>query len=176
MDPNRPGRRCAPTGQPCFAIAPMIPSEFKFTVERIEKLSAPANGEVTFRDTEVKGLRLRLRSSGAATYEVRYRVGGGRAAPMRRHTIGSRQQISLATARRIAGEVLAKARAGHAPPVSGGLLQSKPRMKLVLGPKVSSTATSIISNQTALSRRTKSRHCYDASFLNSWVANATSRR
>lgn len=93
----------------------MIPSEFKFTVERIEKLAAPTHGELTFRDTEVRGLQIRLRSSGAATYEVRYRVGGGRAAPMRRHTIGSRQQISLATARRIAGDVLARARAGHDP-------------------------------------------------------------
>ena len=46
---------------------------------------------------------------------MRYRVGGGRGAPMRRHTIGSRQQISLATARRIAAEVLAKARAGQDP-------------------------------------------------------------
>jgi mRNA-degrading endonuclease toxin of MazEF toxin-antitoxin module len=119
MNPNAPDRRCAP-GVPqqtptLFAISPMIPSEFKFTVERIEKLSAPTHGELTFRDTEVRGLQIRLRSSGAGTYEVRYRVGGGRTAPMRRHTIGSRQQISLATARRIAGEVLAKARAGHDP-------------------------------------------------------------
>src|SRR4249919_4373572 len=93
----------------------MISTEFRFTVERIEKLAAPTHGELTFRDTEVRGLQIRLRSSGAGTYEVRYRVGGGRGAPMRRHTIGSRQQISLATARRIAGDVLAKARAGHDP-------------------------------------------------------------
>ena len=88
---------------------------FKFTIERIEKLAAPSDGEATFRDTEVRGLQVRVRASGAMTYEVRYRVGGGRGAPMRRHTIGPCQRVSLAAARKIASEVLARARNGHDP-------------------------------------------------------------
>ena len=60
---------------------------------KITKRSAddltPQNGpDVVLWDTEIKGFGVRSRSSGAKTYILHYRAGGGRSAPLRKLTIG----------------------------------------------------------------------------------------
>ena len=152
----------------------MVSSEFKFTVNRIERLVAPTEGELSLRDTEVKGLQIRLRSSGAGTYEVRYRVGGGR---VPRCAATQLDHASKYRSRRLGGlrpKSSQKRGLDKTRPANDARLRSKPRMKLVPGSRVSSMPTSIISKLTASSLRTKSRHCSGANSLNHSVANAIS--
>lgn len=60
----------------------------KITKRSVDALAAAPGSEVVLWDTQVKGFGVRVRSSGAKTYVVRYRLGTGRGAPIRNYTIG----------------------------------------------------------------------------------------
>src|SRR6266446_3534485 len=61
----------------------------KITIRTVAALVPEAEKEVTLRDSALAGFEVRARPGGAKVYTVRYRVGGGRNAPMRRVTIGA---------------------------------------------------------------------------------------
>jgi integrase len=60
----------------------------KITKRSVDGLAVPADGEAVLWDTEIKGFGLRVRSGGARTYVLHYRMGGGRKAALRKVTIG----------------------------------------------------------------------------------------
>jgi integrase len=60
----------------------------KITIRTVTALAAGGGKEVTLRDTVLSGFEVRARTGGAKVYSIRYRAGTGRAAPMKRFTIG----------------------------------------------------------------------------------------
>jgi integrase len=60
----------------------------KITKRSVDDLAPKNTPEVVLWDTEIRGFGLRARSSGAKTYILHYRPGGGRHAPLRKFTIG----------------------------------------------------------------------------------------
>jgi integrase len=60
----------------------------KITIKSVAALSAEDGKEVTLSDSALAGFEVRARAGGAKVYAIRYRVGGGRDAEMRRYTIG----------------------------------------------------------------------------------------
>jgi integrase len=70
----------------------------KLTQSRIDALKPPATGEYAVHDTEVPGLTLRVRSTGAMAWLLRYRV-GGRGSQERRLTLGDARKVSIKDAR-----------------------------------------------------------------------------
>jgi hypothetical protein len=59
----------------------------KITKSAVDAL-APSGAEVVLWDQEVRGFGIRARAGGAKTYILHYRTGSGRAAPLRKLTIG----------------------------------------------------------------------------------------
>ena len=61
----------------------------KVTKRTVDGLVVPGGAdEATLWDTEIKGFGIRARASGTKTYILHYRAGCGRAAPLRKVTIG----------------------------------------------------------------------------------------
>lgn len=91
---------CAPR------VPPLIPQPkrrkmiktTKLTQPRIDALKPPVSGEYTVHDAEVRGLSLRVRSSGSMVWSLRYRV-GGRNGSLRRLTLGDARKVSLKNVR-----------------------------------------------------------------------------
>jgi len=79
------------------------------------KTGAAAVNESLLSDTEVPGLSLRVLSTGAKSYMLRYRVGRGRGAPSRRLSLGAADQITLDQARRLARQWMGEIAAGGDP-------------------------------------------------------------
>lgn len=78
----------------------VVVERIKFTTERVAAIKAPASGEIFVGDVEVPQLLLRVRSSGAKTWMMRYRSGGGgRAAASRKLTLGDAMKVGVADAR-----------------------------------------------------------------------------
>lgn len=76
---------------------------------------APAADEFTVWCGELPGFGVRVRPSGARSYIVKYRPGGGRAAPTRKITLGAVGSLTVDEARKLAREHLAKVRLGADP-------------------------------------------------------------
>jgi len=98
----------------------------KLTAARVRDAKAPEpiegtgrKTEITISDTDTPGLCLRVYSTGAKAYMVRYRVGSGRGAASRRHTIGATDRVSLGDARRTALRILSEVAQGHDPGADG---------------------------------------------------------
>jgi hypothetical protein len=83
--------------------------------KRVVDAIKPAAVDRTEWDGELPGFGVRVRPSGAMTFVVRYRPGGGRNAPIRRVTLGAVGAITVDEARRLAREHLAKVRLGSDP-------------------------------------------------------------
>jgi integrase len=60
----------------------------KITMKSVAALYAEGGNEATLSDTTLAGFEVRARLGGTKVYAIRYRVGSGREAPMRRYTIG----------------------------------------------------------------------------------------
>jgi hypothetical protein len=60
----------------------------KITKSAVDGLAPHSGAEVVLWDPEVRGFGIRARVSGAKTYILHYRAGSGRAAPLRKLTIG----------------------------------------------------------------------------------------
>jgi integrase len=71
--------------------------------------------EYAIRDAQLLGFGVRVRPTGAASYDVVYRAGSGRGAKMRRYTIGRVGQITPEVARSRARAILAEVAHGKDP-------------------------------------------------------------
>lgn len=78
----------------------------------------PPSGEMVLMDSELTGFGVRILASGVRTYFVRYRVGGGRRAQMRRLTIGRHGPLTTEQARDAARKALAAVSLGGDPAAS----------------------------------------------------------
>lgn len=81
----------------------------------VEALTPPPRGELVVMDTEVPSFGVRVMPSGVRSYFVRYRIGGGRTAPLRRETLGRHPVMTPEKARSAARDILAQARLGDDP-------------------------------------------------------------
>jgi integrase len=84
----------------------------KLTQTVVDK-AAPEAARYTLADTVIPGFWLRVEPSGAKSYRLRYRVGGGRGATVREPKIGDARALRCEKARAIAAE-------WHAEVVTGG--------------------------------------------------------
>ncbi|MTW16615.1 tyrosine-type recombinase/integrase [Rhodoplanes serenus] len=83
----------------------------KRTVNEIK----PTGAEFTIWDCDLIGFGIRVRASGAMSYVVQYRPGGGRAAPTRRLTLAAVGKLEPDKARRLAKDKLAEVAKGGDP-------------------------------------------------------------
>lgn len=81
----------------------------------ISGIVPPERGETVLMDADLPGFGVRVMSSGAKSFFVRYRVGGGRGAQMRRLTLGRTETLTPEKARDAARSVLARVRLGEDP-------------------------------------------------------------
>lgn len=81
----------------------------------VNAIAAPETGELVVMDADLPGFGVRVMASGAKSFFVRYRVGGGRGAPMRRLTIGRTETLTPEKARDAARSILARVRLGEDP-------------------------------------------------------------
>lgn len=81
----------------------------------VNAIPAPERGEAVVMDTDLPGFGVRVMASGAKSFFVRYRVGGGRGAQMRRLTIGRSETLTPEKARDAARSILARVRLGEDP-------------------------------------------------------------
>jgi integrase len=85
------------------------------TKANVSKLVCPdGRKEAFFWDSEIKGLGLRVYSSGRKSWLVQYRDAGGRT---RRHPVGQFPAVDPAAARKLAGGLLRRVAAGDNPSV-----------------------------------------------------------
>jgi Arm DNA-binding domain len=88
----------------------------------------PGKTEILLWDAVAPGLVVRLRSSGAKTFALRYRAaGGGRAAPVRKLPLGDVGAVSLAEARRLARVRLGEMAGGRDPHAAKAELRAQHR-------------------------------------------------
>src|SRR5215475_8471898 len=98
----------------------------KITKRAIDGIVVPYGAsEFVLWDTEIKGFGIRARRGGAKTYVLHYRAGKGRAAPLRKMTIGKHgspwtPETARTEAKRLAGQV-----AGGGDPSSDRAAQKK---------------------------------------------------
>ncbi|WP_296597526.1 site-specific integrase [Phenylobacterium sp.] len=83
--------------------------------QRTIKGLEPAGGRYIVWDESLKGFGLRVEPSGAKTFLVRYRVGGGRTAPRKQFKIGRYGALTPDEAREAAAQVLARVELGEDP-------------------------------------------------------------
>jgi integrase len=81
----------------------------------VENMVPPVKGETVIMDSDVKGFGVRMMPSGACSYFARYRILGGRSAPIRRATLGKHPVMTPEKARQLAKDILADARKGIDP-------------------------------------------------------------
>jgi integrase len=84
----------------------------KITKRAVDGLEPDGESEKVLWDTEVKGFGIRARAGGSKSYILHYRAGTGRAAPLRKLTIGKQgspwtPEMARAEAKRLLGEVAA---------------------------------------------------------------------
>lgn len=88
----------------------------RLTTTLVESASCPpGKTEILLWDAGCPGLAVRVHSTGAKTWCVRYRAGRGREAPLRRLTIGRVDKVGLAEARTAARKFLGEAAMGLDP-------------------------------------------------------------
>lgn len=99
----------------------------KLTKRFIDKLEA---GEASFtvRDAELPGFSMRIYPSGRKAFFYRYRVGGGRGAPIREPRIGDLGPLTVDQARSIAKDWAAEVRRGGDPAATRNSERDAPSM------------------------------------------------
>lgn len=101
--------------------------KIKLTKRAIEALE-PENKTYTLRDAELPGLSLRVYSNGRRAFFYRYRVGGGRGAPIREPKIGDFGPLTVDQARKIAKDWAAAVRQGGDPMTERQVARDAPRV------------------------------------------------
>src|SRR3954467_10474011 len=84
----------------------------KITKQAVDDLSSDGGAEKVLWDADVKGFGVRVRAGNSKSYILHYRAGTGRAAPLRKLTIGKHGSpwtpiTARAEAKRLLGEVAA---------------------------------------------------------------------
>src|SRR5262249_17523463 len=85
--------------------------------KRVVDSTHPKAAEFTLWDEDLSGFGFRVRPSGAKSYVVVYRAGTGRAAPVRKVTLGSVGKLTPDEARALARKVLGSVAHGKDPAV-----------------------------------------------------------
>lgn len=89
----------------------------------------PAGKRYDVWDSKLPGFGLRIGTSGAKTYVVRYRAhGGGRSAPRRYVTIGRHGTLTVEQARKMAQQILAEATVGEDPAMQRNAMRDELKM------------------------------------------------
>lgn len=83
----------------------------KLSAKRLENLTPPLTGRLEITDTDQRGLKFRLTSTGVATWSLQVNVNGRK----RRYTIGEYPTIGLSEARKRAAKLRSGALDGHDP-------------------------------------------------------------
>ena len=99
----------------------------KLTKRSVEALE-PHDKTYTVRDAELSGFSVRVYSNGRRAFFYRYRVGGGRGAPIREPKIGDFGQLTVDQARGIAKDWAAEVRRGGDPMAVRQLEREAPSM------------------------------------------------
>lgn len=107
----------------------------KISKRTIDALATSPAGTV-LRDEEIKGFQARLNANGSITYCFEYRAGSGRAAPVRRLTIGKVGSLTPDDARKLAKD--------HAASVAKGEDPAGEKSKAKTIPTLSTFATSFL--------------------------------
>jgi len=81
----------------------------------VKSITPPVSGELVVMDDDLPGFGLRVLASGARSYFVRYRAGGGRRGKPRRITLGRHETLTPEQARNAAKDILARVRLGDDP-------------------------------------------------------------
>jgi integrase len=108
----------------------------------------PGKSEILLWDSAVGGLAVRVHASGAKSWCVRYRAGKGRAAALRRVTLGSVDKLGLAEARTAARKFLGDVAMGLDP--AGKAAEQKAEARAV---KASALGAAIDDYERELNRR-----------------------
>lgn len=90
-------------------------AESKKITKRVVDSLRPRDREYSIWDAQMPGFGVRVRPSGAMSYVVVYRAGGGRSSPVRRYTIGSVGKITPEKARNQAQVILGSVAQGRDP-------------------------------------------------------------
>ena len=99
----------------------------KLTKRSVEALE-PQDKTYAVRDTELGGFSLRVYSNGKRAFYYRYRIGGGRGAPIREPKIGDFGPLTVDQARGIAKDWAAEVRRGGDPMADRQAEREAPRM------------------------------------------------
>lgn len=83
-------------------------------------------------DVDLSGFGLKVNPTGKKSYLLKYRVGGGRGATVRKPTIGTHGALTLEQARAIAREWMAQIRQGGDPGGERAIKRAAPRMNELL--------------------------------------------
>ncbi len=86
----------------------------KLTNKNVEQLSIEKNGYIVW-DSEVKGFGVRVNLNSKKTFILKFRVGQGRAAKVRKPVIGTVGVMKVEEARKIARKWLLEASEGNDP-------------------------------------------------------------
>jgi hypothetical protein len=85
----------------------------------------PRQGEYFVWDGSLSGFGVRVQSTGAMSYVVKYRAGSGRSAPTRRLTLAKAGTITPDEARTLARKTLGSLPTAPIPPPSGPLTSAR---------------------------------------------------
>lgn len=99
---------------------------FSFTKERIAKLPRPHEGRATYHDSKMKGLQLRVSSTGVMSFSVFRRVKSGSAG---RVTLGKFPAMTVEQARKEASKVIAEFENGSNPAVAKRAIRGEPTLQ-----------------------------------------------
>lgn len=102
-------------------------TKLKLTKRSVDALQ-PQEKTFTVRDTELSGFSIRVHANGKRAFYYRYRVGGGRGAPIREPKIGDFGQVTVDQARNIAQDWAAAVRTGGDPMATRHQERSAPKM------------------------------------------------
>lgn len=104
--------------------------KIKLTKRVVEGL-VPQGKTYTVRDAELAGFSLRVYSNGRRAFFFRYRVGGGRGAPIREPRIGDFGHLTVDQARSIARDWAAEVRRGSDPSATRNAEREAPTMAML---------------------------------------------
>ena len=103
-------------------------SRFSFTKEKIADLPSPAKGRFTYHDQKMRGLQLRVSSTGVKSFSVFRRVKGGEAG---RVTLGKFPAMTVEQARKEASKIIAEFENGANPAAAKRTVRGEPTLQEV---------------------------------------------
>lgn len=103
-------------------------SRFSFSKAKIADLPSPAKGRVTYQDEKMRGLQLRVSSTGVKSFSVFRRVKGGEAG---RVTLGKFPAMTVEQARKEASKIIAEFENGANPAVAKRAVRGEPTLQEV---------------------------------------------